>query len=60
MFPGSLWLGRAVELLGSNRLESYFRISRRNVMRKLGLALGLLAGVAFVSAVMAGDGYSDK
>lgn len=29
-------------------------------MRKLGLALGLLAGVAFVSAGMAGDGYGDK
>ncbi len=29
-------------------------------MRKMGLALGLLAGVAFVSAGMAGDGYGDK
>jgi len=29
-------------------------------MRKLGLALGLLAGVAFVSTGMAGDGYGDK
>lgn len=29
-------------------------------MRKLGIALGLLAGVAFVSAGMAGDGYGDK
>ena len=29
-------------------------------MRKLGLVLGLMAGVAFVSAGMAGDGYGDK